>query len=111
VSRDPQFEADFLDHAAHRAGLGAMGFQRQVLARLDAVESDEFLRFSLARFAREIGEEGHDVAGWAVGAAQCDELAAMGEDDRAQVMEALLRLAALGVRVEWQVRQLRSMLD
>jgi hypothetical protein len=110
--RNPGFERDFLTAATKRAGVAdTLGFDRQVLARLDIHPGEEFLSFSLERFSSELSEEGHDIAGWALGAAQCDDLQTYDEDRRQLVLDKLTEIAADGARAELHVRQLRSLLE
>lgn len=109
--RDPRLERDFLDTAAHQAGLGSLGFQAEVLGRLDQTAGHAFLGYALERFAKEIAEEGRDTAGWSVGAAQCDEFNALDDEGRQEAMRWLLYLASLGARVEYGAQRLRQCMD
>lgn len=113
-ARDRQFERDFLGCAARDAKLGSLGFEDAVQARLDRAAADfgdSFLRYSLERFVKEIGEEGEDVAGWSVGAAQCLDLTTYDDERRELIMHWLIHLAGLGARIEWAKRQLAALLD
>ncbi len=112
--RDPRFERDFIDQAARQARLASTGFQELVHDRLalgSRLYEDAALSVTLVELAREIAEEGADLATWSALAAQSDDFNARDPAEREEIMRWLLYLASLGARVEYSVQQLRQILD
>jgi hypothetical protein len=117
-SRDPQFEREFLDHAARQAGLSglpAQQFYDRVMARLrkGAEEyggDDAFWEpangdpSGTPKTIREAREEAEDIGGWCLGAAQTimtDQRNGLIDDDSAHQMKLHLIAAVSQGLAAW----------
>jgi hypothetical protein len=112
-----QLAEQFLHAAAQQAGLGGLGYPELVAIRLERgrrLFGDRFLKYPLERIAKELGEEGLDLGGWAVGGILGDDFARRAADDpdkRMRIALVLQTIAAHGAHVELLKRQLVDLLE
>lgn len=110
--RDPDFEKQFLDHAARQAGLSgqpAEAFAERVANRLakGAVEyggDDAFWDTGFAKVTAEAREEAEDIAGWCLGAVQVlyeDERQGLIPTDTAHLIRVHLMSAVSHALTSW----------
>lgn len=107
------FEADFLRQAQRRAQLGSLGFDRQVITRLERMQvrhGDEWAAMPVDELVAELHREASDVGGWGVLLAQHPELYRLGEEQLLEIRMHLLEVVAAGAIVEHRVRQLAEVI-
>lgn len=112
--RSPTFERAMLEEVARAAGLWGVDvekFEDAVEERLKMGEgeyADSFATRDPAELLRELQEEGEDVCGWALLAAQnihARSLEGLDEDMAAEIQARLIAAAANGLQLWVQVRE------
>jgi hypothetical protein len=112
--RIPAIERGLLREGQAAGGLGSLGFDDQVLHRLERMQvrhGDSWVSMPVAELVAELHREALDVGGWSVLLAQHPELDRLGDDQKLKVRMHVLQVIAAGARVEFEIRQLAHVLD
>jgi hypothetical protein len=111
--RRPKFEVEFL-RAASRTTSGE-AYVNRVLNRLNkgaAEYDDSWSKRPVSELLEELGEEGDDLGGWSVLAAQVlQNRNGLSSDATTQLLQITYRIAQLGAEVDGLVALALSILD
>jgi hypothetical protein len=112
--RHRDFEREYLEGAARNAGVGAIGFERDVTDRLaegEVLYGVTALGRPMGELIRELREEGYDLGAWSVLAAQSEDMAELDEESRLLVQTLLQQVAGKGAEAVYLLRQIAELIS